>query len=287
MRIKIAVLIAALVTWNSLPSRAQENPVPTIVNEIDRLESERDPKCYATANRLEDFMYGTPLSFEARLEKIALQKDLILGIWSDASIAAAALDREKVSAAEIAPLTGAVLDRAESPTGAVVLVTPSGPSITLLADDVRQYGSVAYSLRAILAVEQESMLSRNTSLLPLDEGSVRALKDLLDVYTLATLQLADRQARMANEREISAERLVHAWRSLGDYRQKTTHPTLLTDRSDTGSSLQTLRELLAHALVNGIAAPFVSQGVGALLDRLGDDEASQRPIRLEPRTLSL
>jgi rod shape-determining protein MreD len=57
--------------------------------------------------------------------------------------------------------------------------------------------------------------------------------------------------------------------------------------ADTGSSLLTLRELLAHALANGIAAPFVSQGVGALLDRLGDDEASQRPIRLEPRTLSL
>jgi len=57
--------------------------------------------------------------------------------------------------------------------------------------------------------------------------------------------------------------------------------------ADTGSSLLTLRELLIQALVNGIAAPFVSQGIGALLDRLGDDDASQRPIRLEPRTLSL
>ena len=57
--------------------------------------------------------------------------------------------------------------------------------------------------------------------------------------------------------------------------------------SDIGSSLLTLWELLLHALVNGIAAPFVTQGIGALLDRLGDDEASQRPIRLEPRTLSL
>lgn len=57
--------------------------------------------------------------------------------------------------------------------------------------------------------------------------------------------------------------------------------------ADTGSSLLTLRELLLHALVNGIAAPFVSQAIGALLDRLGDDDASQRPMRLEPRTLSL
>ncbi len=57
--------------------------------------------------------------------------------------------------------------------------------------------------------------------------------------------------------------------------------------TDIGSSLLTLRELLPHALANSIAAPFVTQGVGALLDRLGDDEGSQRPLRLEPRTLSL
>jgi hypothetical protein len=59
----------------------------------------------------------------------------------------------------------------------VVLVTPSGPSITLLADDVRQYGSVAYSLRAILSIEREAMLTLDTALLPLVEGSVRTLED--------------------------------------------------------------------------------------------------------------
>jgi len=57
--------------------------------------------------------------------------------------------------------------------------------------------------------------------------------------------------------------------------------------ADSGTPLLTLRELLLHALVNGIAGPFVTQGVGALLGRLGDDEASQRPLRLEPRSLSL
>ena len=56
--------------------------------------------------------------------------------------------------------------------------------------------------------------------------------------------------------------------------------------TDIGSPLVTLRELLPHALVNAIAAPFVTQGVGALLGRLGDDEGTQRLIRLEPRILS-
>jgi len=56
---------------------------------------------------------------------------------------------------------------------------------------------------------------------------------------------------------------------------------------DLGSPLLTLRDLLPQALVNAVAAPFVTQGIGALLERLGDDEGSQRPVRLEPRTLSL
>ena len=62
--------------------------VPTIINEIDQLESVRDPKCYATANRLEDFIYGTPLDFDARAEKIALQKQFIRDLWLKASAAA-------------------------------------------------------------------------------------------------------------------------------------------------------------------------------------------------------
>src|SRR5947199_7039777 len=62
--------------------------VPTIIKEIDQLESQRDPKCYATANRLEDFIYGTSLDFDARAEKIALQKRLIRDVWIKAKAAA-------------------------------------------------------------------------------------------------------------------------------------------------------------------------------------------------------
>src|SRR5438874_312879 len=62
--------------------------VPTIIHEIDQLESVRDPKCYATANRLEDFIYGTPLDFAARAEKIALQKQFVRDLWLKATAAA-------------------------------------------------------------------------------------------------------------------------------------------------------------------------------------------------------
>ena len=44
-------------------------------------------------------------------------------------------------------------------------------------------------------------------------------------------------------------------------------------------------QVLAHGLVTGIAAPFVTELVARLLAWLGDDEG-QRPLRLEPRTLA-
>src|SRR5881275_2016967 len=74
--------------------------VPTIVDEIGKLEAVRDPKCYATASRLEDFIYGTPLESQTRFEKIALQKRLIRAFWEKASAASTA----KVTAAELRPV---------------------------------------------------------------------------------------------------------------------------------------------------------------------------------------
>src|SRR5690349_5206844 len=88
-----AVLLVCIVAF---PVAAQ---VPTIIQEIGELESVRDPKCYATASRLEDFIYGTPLEPEARFEKIALQKAFIRPLWEKAS--AAALRSTKDAQSEI------------------------------------------------------------------------------------------------------------------------------------------------------------------------------------------
>ena len=43
-------------------SQALFRDCATMIDTIAQLEDRRDPKCYATASRLEDFMYGTPLS---------------------------------------------------------------------------------------------------------------------------------------------------------------------------------------------------------------------------------
>jgi fatty acid desaturase len=51
-----------------------------------------------------------------------------------------------------------------------------------------------------------------------------------------------------------------------------------------GTPLLALSDLLPHALVSGLAAPFVIGGVVRLLAWLGEDDG-QRPLRLEPRAL--
>lgn len=60
-----------------------------IIQTIEDFEAEQDAKCYATASRLENFIYGTPLSDDARFLKIDLQKAVIASVWRQASTVAA------------------------------------------------------------------------------------------------------------------------------------------------------------------------------------------------------
>ena len=46
----------------------------SIIDQIGELEGARDPKCHATASRLEDLIYGTPLTAEARFAKNDLRE---------------------------------------------------------------------------------------------------------------------------------------------------------------------------------------------------------------------
>ena len=78
--ILIIVFFLAFGTANSAGQSTSE-----IIQSIQSLESRNDPKCYATASRLEDFMFGTPLSFEARAGKNLLQRNLVADVWLRAS----------------------------------------------------------------------------------------------------------------------------------------------------------------------------------------------------------
>lgn len=187
--------------------------VPTIVDEIGQLESVRDPKCYATASRLEDFIYGTPLDSDARFEKIALQKQLIRSIWLEADAAATAAGKSGIDAGTLRPLLLTSVPYIQTPEGNWI-VFPDDPRRTgITARDKRQYGTVAYALRAILAVQQDALID-GTDLVPLDSAAVALFKEAIDLTTLAALQHADTTARLANRDRISAEVLRTAWRRL-------------------------------------------------------------------------
>ena len=48
----------------------------SILSAIEELESEHAAKCHSTASRFQDFLFGTPLSPEARLANAELKKRL-------------------------------------------------------------------------------------------------------------------------------------------------------------------------------------------------------------------
>ena len=185
----------------SLPVLAQ---VPTILDEIGELEGVRDPKCYATASRLEDFIYGTPLESEARFEKIALQKAFIRDVWTEGS----AGDPREIGVEALKPLLLKAASYTQMPEGNWMV---KGTVIT--ARDKRQYGSVAYALRAILAVQQDALVD-GVRLAPLTADAVEAFKEAIDLVTLAALKDADHDARKKNRDRIDAAVFRASWKEI-------------------------------------------------------------------------
>jgi len=181
--------------------------VPTIVNEIGELESVRDPKCYATASRLEDFIYGTPLEAEARFEKIALQKQFIRALWEKASAAARAEGMTEIVPDTLRPVLQAAVPYSQNADGSWKV-----KDTAITARDKRQYGTVAYALRAVLAVQQESL--GDPKLLPLTADAVELFKESVDLTTLAALQRADHESRRLNRDRLGADLLRSAWKEV-------------------------------------------------------------------------
>jgi hypothetical protein len=213
-----ASCVLGLVLLGAHPAAAQSPgdaaSFDPIIGAIRSLESDRDPKCYATAARLEDFMYGTPLDSETRFAKIDLQKALVLELWRASSAAAEKGGRKEITDDDLGPLTQRMLRHRREPDGDRVVTLPDGGSVEVDADDLRQYSSVAYALRAILAARQDTLLAPAPAPLPLDRGAVDALREFLDVYTLTVLQLADSAARLDDRFAIDAPLFTRTWHSL-------------------------------------------------------------------------
>jgi hypothetical protein len=185
-----------------------------VLDAIERLESDHDAKCHSSANRFEDFLYGTPLSTQARHANVVMQKQLARRLWAGASAAASREGTATVEPRHLRPEQDAIVTAEVGSDGSVRAEFPGAPALSIPGVRATQYASIAYSLRAILAVQQDFMISGGDLLLPLAPGSIDALRETLDVVTLAALVLADRDARERSEFEIGEPGLRAAWDAL-------------------------------------------------------------------------
>lgn len=242
----------------------------SIVNAIETLEGKSDAKCHATATRLENFMYGTPLTSAARAKKVDLQKALIRDLWLQATQWARTKGATAVDEETLSPLIARVLRSEPAPDGNTRIRLNDNTWITLGATDIRQYASIAYALRAILAVQQESMLSTDLDLLPVTEEAINQLKRAVDVLTLGTLQISDTMTRQREESEISAETLTQAWQRVvpaaGELAAEA--PALLVCKAPAAL----LRRIIAQKLVsydryNQVQAPLLYSNIKSFYAR--------------------
>lgn len=201
-----AVLLGGLATV----APAAEPAFDPVLGQIGSLESRYDPKCHATASRLEDFMYGTPLTTEARCAEHLRQKGFA-GRLLDAAEKEAG-DAGRVGAEAVREAFGGWVEVTRDGRGGRSLRFSTGVTLPIDGDDLRQYGSIAYALRAVLALQQERLLSGEP--LGIDGQAVAELKACIDLVSLSVLQLADRAAREHDERELTDRRLAEAWARL-------------------------------------------------------------------------
>lgn len=196
---------------------AADNSLNDILNAINKLESKSEPKCYATASRLEDFMFGTPLADDARFAKNILQKQLIKSIWIKASELAKADNEDIILKSHISQVVKQFLNIAKDENQHWLLSFENDLQLTIHKDDKRQYASIAYSLRAVLAVQQEALLDFKLDLLPLTENAIDAVKGYLDFYTLAVLKVTDNKAKVQNEKLVTVKNMNTVWQSLANF----------------------------------------------------------------------
>ena len=183
-----------------------------LLDQIGDFEGRRDPKCAATANRLEDFMYGTPLNESARSTKADLQKELILSIWKQCDSLDRILGLTEISVLTMKKVVGERIPFTETDKQ---YEWKSGElSGFVTKRDFAHYSAVAYAYRAILSVQQDALFNPQLKLLPISQQSAKYLKEELDKATLLVLKLADFKSRKNQELTISATSFEDAWKTL-------------------------------------------------------------------------
>lgn len=212
---KIFFYLLTFLIFTTYSESAKGQGVPDfepILGEIGALENQKDPKCHATASRLEDFIYGTPLSFEARNTRIEFQKAYVKTIWLEFSRAL----ESKQGATNQLTLFKEIQQkyfRYSTDNSGYQLFFPNEKELLISSRDFRQYSSVAYAFRAILSVQQ-AFIFESESLAKLDDDVMTYFKKSIDLAVLSVLSEADQFARNDNQVQIEKVHLEKAVKTL-------------------------------------------------------------------------
>ena len=215
---------------------AQENTgIRNIIAKIQELEQNKDPKCYATANRLEDFMYGTPLTDEARNFKIDIQKEIIYYLKEQGSKNARKQNQDIIRPDHIAPIISSLSQYEETPQGDFLYHLTTG-IVRISKRDYAQYSSVSYGYRSLLSVEQDLLYFSESNVLSFDNDALDIANSYVNLLTLVTLKVADLRARKANKATVSREDLAKSWvLILDESRNATTLASVSYPKPSTGT----------------------------------------------------
>ncbi len=212
LAIFILTVLTVFMTYPQNNPQKDEQCTVNIIGEIGKLENNRDPKCHATATRLENFMYGTRLEAGTRFEKVKLQKKLLLHLWETVTRSANQPGNKTPQPELLRRIMKEVLPYSRKPNGDIVLT--NNKELVLEKRDMDHYASVAYALRSILALQQDMLFRPGIQLVNLEPESIAILKEFTDIVTLATLQVGDRKARMADKYSLSPDMFRDAWENV-------------------------------------------------------------------------
>ncbi|AUC81880.1 hypothetical protein [Lacinutrix sp. Bg11-31] len=188
----------------------EKTAVSEIISKIYDLEKEKDPKCYATANRLEDFIYGTPLNEDARNLKIEVQKEIIYYIRKKGSEKAENEGLKFIQPKHIQPIINNLSSYTKNESEDYNFELKAR-TITVLKLDYNQYASVSYSYRSLLSVEQDLLYFSTNTLLPFNTEALELANHYVNLITLVTLQIADAKARENNVSFITKDIISSSW----------------------------------------------------------------------------
>jgi hypothetical protein len=252
--LKQLVYIATLCLFTN--SFAQNNEAITeIIDKIYQLEKNKDAKCYATANRLEDFMYGTPLTEDARNAKIEIQKKIVFYFKEKGSEIARQQQQSTISPEIVKTLIDKLSRFEINKNGNYIYFLTTG-DVFIKKIDFDQYSSVSYGYRSILSVEQDLFYIPEKETLPLNSEALELVNNYVNLMTLVVLKVSDLKTRKTNQKSITKDLLINSWVLILNESKNSDTPETITYPPLTETIIPNTNNSLTKAIISQKLASY-------------------------------